>query len=142
MKTYTVDLGFAAYNAATVHVEAENAEAAITQAMQADCDWRSIDHCGDTFVWDIAEGDHPCAALAPTDEAVPVRYQEASRNIRLPGVAVDEDTDIAVVNHVTQYVKPHGMHDTIAQLPVVKTDKGYLVPVWLHVAHGPWEGIK
>jgi hypothetical protein len=60
MKTWTVQCGYAAYYANTVTVEAETLDAALDQAIaQANGDpgWKSLDHCGPTFVDAVAEGD-------------------------------------------------------------------------------------
>lgn len=60
MKRYTVQCGYAGYFANTVVVEAETPEAALEKAVEtanADADgWRSLDHCGPTFVRAAAEG--------------------------------------------------------------------------------------
>lgn len=60
MKRYTVQCGYAGYFANTVVVEAETLESALEKAVEtanADADgWRSLDHCGPTFVRAVAEG--------------------------------------------------------------------------------------
>ena len=60
MKRYTVQCGYAGYFANTVVVEAETLETALEKAVEtanADADgWRSLDHCGPTFVRAAAEG--------------------------------------------------------------------------------------
>ena len=60
MKRYTVQCGCAGYFANTVVVEAETLESALEKAVEianADADgWRSLDHCGPTFVRAAAEG--------------------------------------------------------------------------------------
>ena len=60
MKRYTVQCGYAGYFANTVVVEAQTLEAALEKAVEtanADGDgWRSLDHCGPTFVQAAAEG--------------------------------------------------------------------------------------
>ena len=60
MKAWTVQCCYAGYFANTVVVEAETLEAALEKAVgtaNADADgWRSIDHCGPTFVQAAAEG--------------------------------------------------------------------------------------
>ena len=59
MKAWTVQCCYAGYFANTVVVEAETLEAALERAIRtanADGDgWRSIDHCGPTFVQAAAE---------------------------------------------------------------------------------------
>ena len=60
MKRYTVQCGYAGCFANTVVVVAETLEAALEKAVEtanADADgWRSLDHCGPTFVQAAAEG--------------------------------------------------------------------------------------
>lgn len=79
-QSWTVQCGFAAYYANTVVVEAnspeEACERAIDEANSSDA-WKSLDHCGETFIDAIAPGadvspwhDHNAA------KAVPDRYAE------------------------------------------------------------------
>ena len=60
MKRYTVQCGYAGYFANTVVVEAQTLEAALEKAVEtanaAGDGWRSLDHCGPTFVQAAAEG--------------------------------------------------------------------------------------
>lgn len=60
MKRYTVQCAYAGYFANTVVVEAKTLESALEKAVEtanADADgWRSLDHCGPTFVRAAAEG--------------------------------------------------------------------------------------
>ena len=59
MKSWTVQCGYAAYYANTVTVEAETLDAALEKAIAEandDACWKSLDHCGDTFVDAAAEG--------------------------------------------------------------------------------------
>ena len=52
-KQFTVQCGFAAYHANTVSVEAETLEEALEKAIEManqDPNWRSVDHCGASFV--------------------------------------------------------------------------------------------
>ena len=53
MTAYTVQCGFAGYHANTVTVEADTLEEALEKAIQVanqDHNWKSVDHCGATFV--------------------------------------------------------------------------------------------
>ncbi len=76
---FTVQCGYAAYHANTVTVEAETLEEALEKAVEAangSDAWRSLDHCGDTFVDAVCEGADadpwdPDAALP-----VPSRFTE------------------------------------------------------------------
>ncbi len=57
---WTVQCGYPAYYANTVTVEAGSPEEACARAIEAanECDgWKSIDHCGSTFVDALAPGD-------------------------------------------------------------------------------------
>ena len=81
MKRYTVQCGYAGCFANTVVAEAETLEAALEKAVEtadADADgWRSLDHCGPTFVQAAAEG----ADANPWDGAasalpIPDRFAE------------------------------------------------------------------
>ena len=80
MKHWTVQCGYAGYFANTVAVEAETLEAALEKAIETandDADgWRSLDHCGPTFVYAAAEG----ADADPWDAAsalpIPDRFAE------------------------------------------------------------------
>ncbi len=61
MKTFTVQLSYAAYYFREEVVEAETLEAALDQAMAQANDspnWSSTDTTGNTFVDAVAEGDH------------------------------------------------------------------------------------
>ena len=52
-KQFTVRCGFAAYHANTVSVEADTLEEALEKAIEVanqDPDWKSVDHCGPSFV--------------------------------------------------------------------------------------------
>ena len=81
MKNWTVQCGYAGYFANTVAVEAETLEAALEKAVETandDADgWRSLDHCGPTFVQAAAEG----IDADPWDDAasalpIPDRFSE------------------------------------------------------------------
>ena len=52
-KQFTVQCGFAAYHANTVSVEAETLDEALEKAIEVanqDPNWKSVDHCGPSFV--------------------------------------------------------------------------------------------
>ncbi len=58
-RPFTVQCGHAGYFANTVAVEADTIEEALEKAIEAtdrSDAWRSIDHCGDTFVAAVCEG--------------------------------------------------------------------------------------
>lgn len=81
MKSWTVQCGYAAYYANTVTVEAETLDAALEKAIAEandDACWKSLDHCGDTFVDAAAEGADadPWRGLASA-LAIPDRFTEA-----------------------------------------------------------------
>ena len=60
MTRYTVQCGYAAYYANTVTVEAESLDAALATAIEQandDACWKALDHCGETFVDAVAEGE-------------------------------------------------------------------------------------
>lgn len=76
---WTVQCAYAGYFANTATVEAESAEEACRQAIElantAD-GWRSLDHCGATFVDALAPGGvHPWI-LSGSVEPVPARFSE------------------------------------------------------------------
>ena len=78
-KNWTVQCCYAGYFANTIVVEAETLEAALERAVgiaNTDADgWRSIDHCGPTFVQAAAEGADPwntCESALP----IPDRFAE------------------------------------------------------------------
>jgi hypothetical protein len=93
MTAWSVQCGYAAYYANTVTVEADTLDDALDKAITAaneDASWKSLDHCGPTFVDAVAEGadadqwrDH--ASTLP----VPERFTER-------GAAVPLITDIVV----------------------------------------------
>ena len=59
-KFWTIQCGYAAYHANTVCVEAETLEEACKKAIEEanqDPNWKSIDHCSDTFVDALNEGE-------------------------------------------------------------------------------------
>ena len=75
-RTYTVALGFAAYYSAHVTVEAASPEQACELAIaNDDPSWRSIDHCGDTFVDCIGIGEGE-PWQNPEQAEVPARFTE------------------------------------------------------------------
>ncbi|WP_031556079.1 hypothetical protein [Parvularcula oceani] len=56
MTFYTVQCGYAGYYAQVLSVEVDSPEEACELANDRD-GWRSLDHCGDTYVDALAEGD-------------------------------------------------------------------------------------
>ena len=83
MKTYTVQCGYAAYWANTVTVSADSFEEALTAAIvkaNDDAAWRSIDHCGDTFIDAVAEGEDADPWGSDT-LSVPDAYTEAALHV-------------------------------------------------------------
>jgi hypothetical protein len=59
MPFWTVQCGYAAYYANTVTVEADTLDDALDMAITAaneDASWKSLDHCGPTFIDAVAEG--------------------------------------------------------------------------------------
>ena len=59
MTAWTAQCGYAAYYANTVTVEADTLDDALGKAIAAaneDASWKSLDHCGPTFVDAVAEG--------------------------------------------------------------------------------------
>ena len=78
-RAWTVQVGYPAYYANTVTVEADTLDEALEKAIEAANDdpagWRSLDHCGDTHVDAVCEG----AGLDPWGEGslpVPDRFAE------------------------------------------------------------------
>ena len=111
MKRYTVQCGYAGYFANTVVVEAATPEAALEKAVEtanADADgWRSLDHCGPTFVRAAASalpipdrfaegGEPPVVALTgcrPTGAVEVTRGRVRLRFIESEGTVVAEAAD-------------------------------------------------
>lgn len=80
-RSWTVQCSFASYDANVVTVEAatpeEACERAIELANQSD-GWKSLDHCGDTFVDALTEGEDtdPWAGGFASAVPVPIAYHE------------------------------------------------------------------
>jgi hypothetical protein len=90
MTAWTVQCGYAAYYANTITVEAEALDHALDKAITAaneDASWKSLDHCGATFVDAVAEG-------ADTDpwrdhvSAIPVPERFTERGAVVPLITV------------------------------------------------------
>ncbi len=80
MKTWTVQCGYAAYYANTVLVEAETLCEALDKAVEkanADPGWKSLDHCGPTFIDAVAEGDTDPWNGSRSAVPVPARFAES-----------------------------------------------------------------
>ena len=101
MTAWTAQCGYAAYYANTVTVEADTLDDALNKAITAaneDASWKSLDHCGPTFVDAVAEGvdadpwrDHVSAL------PVPERFTER-------GIAAVPLITVIVVGGVVQVV--------------------------------------
>lgn len=81
MTWYTVQAAYASYYANTVSVEADTPEQAIEKAIEEandDPNWKSLDHCGDTFVDAICIGRDADPWNDETGLPVPARFTEAS----------------------------------------------------------------
>lgn len=80
MKTpFTVQCSYAGYYANTVTVEAETLEEALRRAIETANDsdaWRSLDHCGHTFVDAACEGADADPWAADTALPIPDRFTE------------------------------------------------------------------
>ena len=78
-RQFTVQVGYPAYFANTVTVEAgtfdEALEKAIEAANQSDA-WRSLDHCGDSFVDAVCEGADADPWATDTALPIPDRFTE------------------------------------------------------------------
>lgn len=77
MTRYTVQCGFVEYNACTVVVDAGSIEEACAKAVEEagnDPHWKRLDHCGDTYVDAVAEGDDvdPWATNGSFGSALPI----------------------------------------------------------------------
>ena len=78
-RSFTAQCGYAGYFANTVTVEAgtldEALEKAIEAANRSDA-WRSLDHCGDTFVDAVCEGADADPWTTDASLPVPDRFTE------------------------------------------------------------------
>lgn len=92
MTTWTVQCGYAAYYTNTVTVEADTLDDALDKAIAAandDPSWKSLDHCGPTFIDAVAEGAdadpwHDHVSVLP----VPERFTERGAAVPLVTVTV------------------------------------------------------
>ncbi len=75
MTAYTVQCGYPAYYANTVSLEAETLEKAIEAANQ-DPNWKSVDHCGPTFIDSCCMGRDEDPWDSNTSLPVPARFSE------------------------------------------------------------------
>lgn len=84
LKRYTVQCGFADYNACTVEVEAASVEEACQKACEEASqspDWKRLDHAGDTYVDAIGEGDEAWDGGLGSALAVPAAFTEAALHL-------------------------------------------------------------
>lgn len=85
MTSYTVQCGYAGYYAQTVTVEAETPEAACEAAILRANDrdsWKNLDHCGDTFVDALTEGENT-DPWGPESLPVPFAFTEDGPGVRV-----------------------------------------------------------
>jgi hypothetical protein len=100
---WTVQCGYAAYYSNVVIVEAETIDEALTLAVETANDssaWKSIDHCGDTFIDAIAEGEDvdPWTDDSRSRLAVPFAHTEAALwSADQPGYVAMRDALLAIV---------------------------------------------
>ena len=91
MPHFTVQCGYHAHYATTVHVDADDHETACALAVEAANDtelWKATDHCGDTFVDAIAEGDH-AHPWGPDALPVPAQFTERGEP---PAISIAADS--------------------------------------------------
>lgn len=82
-RPWTVQCSFASYDANVVTVEAANPDEACARAIELANEsdgWKSLDHCGDTFVDALAEGEDadPWAGGFTSAVPVPATFRERS----------------------------------------------------------------
>ena len=78
-RPFTVQCGYAGYYANTVTVEADTLDEALAQAIEAaerSDAWRTLDHCGDTFVAAVCEGTDADPWAPEAALPVPERFTE------------------------------------------------------------------
>ena len=78
-RPFTVQCGYAGYFAHTVTVEADTLDEALEKAIEAanrSDAWRSLDHCGDTFVDAVCEGADADPWATEASLPVPDRFTE------------------------------------------------------------------
>ena len=78
-RPFTVQCGYAGYFARTVTVEADSLDEALDKAIEAanrSDAWRSLDHCGDTFVDAVCEGADADPWASEASLPVPDRFTE------------------------------------------------------------------
>ena len=79
MTNFTVQAGYAGYFANTVTVEADTLEEALQNAIATandDPGWKSVDHCGPTFIDAVCEGEHADPWDRDTTLPIPDRFSE------------------------------------------------------------------
>ena len=97
MPHFTAQCGYHAHYATTVHVEAPDLETACVLAVEAANStelWTTTDHCGDTFVDAIAEGDH-AHPWGPGALPVPAGFTERGEPPAIT-ITAEENYDDAV----------------------------------------------
>ena len=99
MPHFTAQCGYHAHYATTVHVEAPDLETACVLAVEAANStelWTTTDHCGDTFVDAIAEGDH-AHPWGPGALPVPARFTERGEP---PAISITAESAPGAINVV------------------------------------------